>query len=309
MSDSILIGIDHGYAAIKTAHYSFPAGLEVFDHKPYSLDRVLEYDGHYYIVGTHRQPLQKDKTATENYYLLTLAAIARELEYRKAPSTASVVLAAGLPLTSFGREQKAFTAYLRRDGQSVSFRWAGKPYNITISNVMLYPQGYAAILTQPDLLREPSVILADIGGWTVDIMRLDNRIPTASTCRSLELGVIRCTERIEEQVRRKLGLSLTAAQIESVLRGDPSGIDDRAKEIIQSEADDYVQSLFSAITEAGLDIQAMPVIFMGGGASLLKRRLTGVSAPCRPFLLDDVSLNAKAFEQLSGQLSERAGNG
>ena len=296
MSDSILIGIDHGYAAIKTAHCSFPAGLEVFDHRPYSLDRVLEYEDHYYIVGTHRQPLQKDKTATENYYLLTLAAIARELEYRKAPSTASVVLAAGLPLTSFGREQKAFTAYLRRDGQSVSFRWAGKPYRITISNVMLYPQGY-------------SVILADIGGWTVDIMRLDNRIPTASTCRSLELGVIRCTERIEEQVRRKLGLSLTAAQIESVLRGDPSGIDDRAKEIIQSEADDYVQSLFSAITEAGLDIQAMPVIFMGGGASLLKRRLTGVSAPCRPFLLDDVSLNAKAFEQLSGQLSERAGNG
>ena len=99
MSDSILIGIDHGYAAIKTAHCSFPAGLEVFDHKPYSLDRVLEYDSHYYIVGTHRQPLQKDKTATENYYLLTLAAIARELEYRKAPSTASVVLAAGLPLT------------------------------------------------------------------------------------------------------------------------------------------------------------------------------------------------------------------
>ena len=174
---------------------------------------------------------------------------------------------------------------------------------------MLYPQGYAAILTQPDLLREPSVILADIGGWTVDLMRLDNRIPTASTCRSLELGVIRCTERIEEQVRRNLGLSLTAAQIESVLRGDPSGIDDRAKEIIQSEADDYVQSLFSAITEAGLDIHAMPVIFMGGGASLLKRRLTGVSAPCQPFLLDDVSLNAKAFEQLSGQLSERAGNG
>ena len=309
MSDSILIGIDHGYAAIKTAHCSFSAGLEVFDHKPYSLDRVLEYEGRYYIVGSHRQPLQKDKTATENYYLLTLAAIARELEYRNAPSTASVVLAAGLPLTSFGREQKAFTAYLRRDGQNVSFRWAGKLYCVTILNVMLYPQGYAAVLTQPNLLREPSVILADIGGWTVDLMRLDNRIPTAATCRSLELGVIRCIERIEEQVRRKLGLSLTTAQIESVLRGDPSGIDDRAKEIIQAEADDYVQSLFSAITEAGLDIQAMPVIFMGGGANLLKRRLTGASAPCQPFLLDDVSLNAKAFEQLSGQLLERTGNG
>ena len=40
----------------------------------------------------------------------------------------------------------------------------------------LFPQGYAAILQHSDLLNEPSVILADIGGWTVDIMRLDNRI-------------------------------------------------------------------------------------------------------------------------------------
>jgi plasmid segregation protein ParM len=50
----------------------------------------------------------------------------------------------------------------------------------------------------------------------------------------------------------------------------------------------------------------MPIIFMGGGASLLKRRLTSVSAPCQPFLLDDVSLNAKAFEQLAAQLAERS---
>ena len=41
----------------------------------------------------------------------------------------------------------------------------------------LFPQGYAAVLTQTELLDEPSVIVADIGGWTVDLMRLDNRIP------------------------------------------------------------------------------------------------------------------------------------
>ena len=305
MSEPILIGIDHGYAAIKTTHCSFPAGLERFDHRPFSQDRLLEYGDGFYLVGSHRQPLQKDKTADDSYYLLTLAAIAMELEYRKAPATASVILAAGLPLTSFGRERKSFFSYLCRDMQPVSFRWAGRACTITIQNAVLFPQGYAAVLTQPDLLREPSVILADIGGWTVDLMRLDNRLPDASTCRSLELGVIRCVERIQEQVRRKLGLSVTTAQIESVLRGDPSGMDERARTVIQAEADQYVRSLLSAMTEAGLDIHAMPVIFMGGGASLLKRRLSDLSAPCRPFLLDDVSLNAKAFEQLSAQLAER----
>ena len=34
---SIIIGIDHGYYAIKTAHCSFPAGLTSYgEHEPYT---------------------------------------------------------------------------------------------------------------------------------------------------------------------------------------------------------------------------------------------------------------------------------
>ena len=67
------------------------------------------------------------------------------------------------------------------------------------------------------LLGEQSVILADIGSWTVDVMRLDRGIPDASACRSLELGMIRCMDEITEQVRRRIGKSLTAVQIETIL--------------------------------------------------------------------------------------------
>ena len=55
----------------------------------------------------------------ENYYLLTLAAIAKEIAYRNAPTATPVILAAGLPLTSFGREKKAFRAYLLREGKQI----------------------------------------------------------------------------------------------------------------------------------------------------------------------------------------------
>ena len=173
MSESVIIGVDHGYAAMKTAHFSFHTGLVAHEHEPYTLNNVLEYGGKYYVVGSGRQPLQKDKTQTEDYYLLTLAAIAKELEYRNAGTVADVHLATGLPLTSFGRDKKAFRDYLCRDGKPVSFRFEGLDYTITISKVSLYPQGYAAVLTQSGLLNEPSVIVADIGGWTVDLMRLD----------------------------------------------------------------------------------------------------------------------------------------
>jgi len=309
MSEITTIGIDHGYAAMKTVHFSFRTGLVEYEHEPYTQKDMLEYGGKYYVVGSGRQPLQKDKTVTEDYYLLTLAAVAKELEYRGAEATISVHLAAGLPLTSFGRDKKKFRAYLFRDGSPVSFRYDGRDYTVTIAEVSLFPQGYAAVLTQPELLDEPSVIVADIGGWTVDLMRLDNRIPNAATCRSLELGMIRCLDEISEQIRRTLGLSMTAAQIESVLRSGTAGIDDRAREIIHREADSYVRRPLSAITESGLDIRAMPAIFLGGGAALLKRHVGATDGLCRPLVLDDVSLNAKGYERLVGQLSRSVGNG
>ena len=309
MSDTLTIGVDHGYAAMKSAHFSFPTGLVEYDHEPYTQQNVLEYGGKFYVVGSGRQPLQKDKTLTEDYYLLTLAAVAKELACRKADATASVHLAAGLPLTGFGRDKKKFRAYLLRDGRPVFFRFEGSAYTVRITEVSLFPQGYAAVLTQPDLLNEPSVILADVGGWTVDLMRLDNRIPNAATCRSLELGMIRCLDEIAEQVRRNLGLSMTAAQIESVLCGEASSVDDNAKQIIHREADGYARRLLSAIAESGLDARAMPAVFLGGGAALLKRRVRATEGLCRPVILDDVCLNAKGYERLVGQLTRSVSHG
>ena len=305
MSESIIIGVDHGYAAMKTAHFSFPTGLVAYEHEPYTLNDVLEYGGKYYVVGSGRQPIQKNKTQTEDYYLLTLAAIAKELAYRNAGTAADIHLAAGLPLTSFGRDKKAFQDYLCRGGKPVSFRYEGHDYAVTISKVSLFPQGYAAVLTQNGLLDEPSVIVADIGGWTVDLMRLDDRIPTAATCRSMELGMIRCLDEISEQIRRSLGLSMTAAQIESVLRADASRMDEDAKKIIRQEAEHYTKHLLSAIAESGLDVRAMPAVFLGGGAALLKQYVSAADGLCRPIILDDVSLNAKGYERLTEQMAQR----
>ena len=250
------------------------------------------------------QPLQKDKTATENYYLLTLAAIAKELEYRQAGRTASVLLAAGLPLTSFGREKEGFRRYLLRDGGPVSFRYESRTYEITLSDVLLFPQGYSAVMTQTGLLEEPSVIVADIGGWTVDLMRLDHGVPNAASCRSLELGVIQCLSEIEGQVRRSLGITPSAAQMESVLRGEPNGVDEGVKAIIRREGERYVRRVLSALSENGLDPRAVPVLFLGGGAGLVKGCLGALAGLCRPVLLDDVRLNAQGYERIAGRISD-----
>ena len=247
----------------------------------------------------------RSKTSNDNYYLLTMAAIAQEIRYRRGERKADVVLAAGLPLASFGREKKGFREYLFRKEQPLRFRYEDESYEIRIQDVKLFPQGYSALALHPECVRdEPSVLLADIGGWTVDLMRLDNSVPNAATCRSLELGVIRCVDEITEQVRRNTGLSVTDIQIERVLNGQSCSMDPAAKEIIVRQGRLYTEKILSAIMEAGFDLKAIPSVIMGGGASILKRHVTPQDGLCRQVYLTDVHANASGYERIVGQMCE-----
>ena len=76
------------------------------------------------------------------------------------------------------------------------------------------------------------MLLMNIGGWTVGLMRLVNGIPNASACRSLELGMIRCIDEAKEQVRRETGLSVTDAQVEHVLANQTKSVSRFARNIL-----------------------------------------------------------------------------
>ena len=300
----MIMGIDHGYYAIKTRHFSFPAGVTAYTHEPYTLKNTLQIGGKYYVCGTGRQPILRDKTVNDNYCILTLAAIAMELRCRGLPAESSVTLAAGLPLARYGRDKKLFTEYLLRNGQPVSFLFEGERYKVKIENVKLFPQGYSAIAIHPELVKdEPSVLLMDIGGWTVDLMRLDNNVPNAATCRSLELGMIRCMDEIQEQVRRDTGLSVTDAQVERILAGKPCSMDPEARKLIQRQGRLYTERLISAAMEAGFDLRTLPVILMGGGAATVMRNVSERDGLCRAFLLEDDKVNAEGYERILSQFT------
>lgn len=235
-----------------------------------------------------------------------MAAIAQELKYRKAVGRTGIVLAAGLPLASFGREKQPFREYLFRKDQPLRFRYEKESYEIRIEDVKLFPQGYSALALHPEFITgEPSVLLIDIGGWTVDLMRLDNGVPNAATCRSLELGGIRCIDEIMEQVRRSTGLSVTGVQIERVLGGNTCTLAPAAKEIILRHGRLYTEQILSAIMEAGFDLKAIPSVFMGGGSAIIKRHVTPQDGLCRQIFLTDVHANASGYERIAGQMCAR----
>ena len=84
-----------------------------------------------------------------DYYLLTLMAIARELNLHSIQE-ADVHLAAGLPLTWIRNQREEFRSYLLQDPE-IRYRFNHKDYHIRLVGCSLYPQGYPAICH-----REPS---------------------------------------------------------------------------------------------------------------------------------------------------------
>ena len=104
-----IIGVDHGYGNIKTANCCFPTGVESSDTEPTFKNDLLIYQGRYYQIGVGHKEYAAEKIMDEDYYILTLAAIARELS-REQITQANVFLAAGLPLSWVAKQRKAFQA-------------------------------------------------------------------------------------------------------------------------------------------------------------------------------------------------------
>lgn len=144
--NTVVIAIDHGWSNMKTVHETFTSGIREITTEPALFENVLEKDGKYYKVGSERLKVKDSKVEDENYYLLSLAATAKELE-RLGKRTANVYWAVGLPLTRFGKEKEAFIKYLDQN-REVTFKYEKKQYHITIERISVYPQCFAAVASQ-----------------------------------------------------------------------------------------------------------------------------------------------------------------
>ena len=74
-TNPIIIGIDHGYGNIKTAHCCFNTGVAAYDKEPTFKSNLLVYEGRYYLIGEEHKEFISDKMTDSDYYILTLAAV------------------------------------------------------------------------------------------------------------------------------------------------------------------------------------------------------------------------------------------
>lgn len=298
MSNNIeVIGIDHGWMNMKTVSSIFLSGVNKTT-EPALFDDTLEFGGEYYKIGSERMEVNENKVSDDNYFLLTLAAIAKELKLRNM-TTADVILSVGLPITKFAKEKTEFISYLTRYRQ-LYFKYEKESFQVNIIKVVVFPQCYAAVADKLPQTNRKHVIV-DVGSWTIDIMPIINCKPDESLCDTQDEGLIRCINRINEKCVRNLSGKLDESDIIEFMRtGRNEELDERYIHLMQMELESFAANVYQRLISGGYNINTTPITFVGGGATVM--RLFGNRKQKNIRFLEDIHANAKGFEFLGNLL-------
>ncbi len=295
MDNIEVIGIDHGWSQMKTVNAPvFSSGIREILTEPAFFDDVLEYDGKYYKVGTARETVMENKVENEDYYLLTLAALAKELRIR-GKFEANVVLAVGLPASRYGDEKQGFVEYLSRN-EEVRFLFEQKAYHIKIVKVAVFPQCYAAVI---DMIGNfgKKVVAVDIGSWTIDIVPLIEKKPDDSSFNTLTEGLIPCMRNINKMCARKFNERIDEMEIQQYIINKETSLGEEFVQLMDEALTDFATRLYNSLREEGYSLKTTQFVFVGGGACVMKN-FGGYEQSNIKYNLD-VKANAKGYEKLA----------
>ena len=301
-NEPVVIGIDHGFGNIKTANCCFKTGVAAYDKEPTFKSNLLIFEGHYYIIGENHKEFSADKALDEDYYILTLAAIGRELNIRKLAS-ARVHIAAGLPLTWVSEQKDRFKAYLLQR-ESADFTFRGTEYHVDFAGADVFPQGFSAIA---DCLKEFRDInmLCDIGNGTMNVMYVNDHRPQEKKCYTEKYGTNQCMLAVREALMRQYGTMVDESVIDRVLRFNEADIADSYLAIIRSTAIEYVQGIFRKLREHEYNPELMRLHVVGGGSCMIKN--FGHYDANRVSINGDICATAKGYELLAARKLHKKG--
>lgn len=300
----IIIGIDHGFKNMKTKECIFPTALTKLENMPDDPTGVLQFNGRYY--KENGEPLSyvdnTDKTKTNDFYILTLIAIAKEMSKRGLEG-ARIILAAGLPQRWYDRQKPEFEKYLGKY-RELNFYYEGRLFHVWIDDVMVYTQGYAAFMSSDQAFEymNQECCLVDIGGGTVDMIRIVN----GSVMSGMEGSKIDTKaslwliNQVMEQVEAELCTTIPESSIIRYMQtgskeADPANTYER---IMQTIFRGYSDMIFSNLKKNRINTDLIPVFFMGGG-SLVIQNFGSYDNTGNIKFITDIHANAKGYEYIA----------
>lgn len=243
----MIISVDHGNKSIKTPNLIFTSGLVESENRPGIKTDCIFWDGKYYSLTEKRISYLRDKTEDERFYVLTLFAIAKELEragIMEPDEVVDITLLVGLPPAHYGQLHSRFEQYFLRKREVVDFEYNDRYYSIKVNQVVSYTQALAAAATRfTDLKRHASSYIIDIGGYTVDVLKLRYGRPDLAVVESFEQGVITLYNSIFSQCNAQYALHLEDCDIDEVIQGEPTILPGEAQILIRKMVNQFLTEL------------------------------------------------------------------
>ena len=298
----MIISVDHGNKSIKTPHAIFTSGLVMSDGLQGFKTDYIGWNGKYYSLTERRISYLRDKTADDRFFILTLFAIAKELEYRDVSETLDpidITLLVGLPPAHYEQLHSRFEQYFLRRREAIDFEYNGKYYSVRINKVLSYPQAFAAAVTQYSTLKAHSVAyIIDIGGFTIDVLKLRFGRPDLEVVESFEKGVITLYNSIASKCNSQYARILEECEIDEVIRNQPTVLPGEVQQLIRIMTSDFLAEFYNFLRERGIDVSTSKCVFAGGGSLLLRGMIERGNKVAFPIFIEDIHANAIGYEVL-----------
>ncbi len=290
----IIIGVDHGYGNMKTAHKAFRTGVECMDEEPIVSKNFVKYKDKFYVIGESHLVYQGNKTDSEDFYILTLAALAEELKFRGLHE-ANVILAVGLPLAWMKSQGADFRHYLMKE-QELHFEFRKERYYVHLCGVEIFPQGFAAVVNLGAM--QGMNMLADIGNGTMNVMQIVDNKPLEKSLVTEKFGVGICMKEIQKELSKENGEDIPEMLIEPILRNGLQVRTDSTAKKVEHIATRYTENIRRRLVDYGYTEGLVHLYVIGGGGCLI-RNYSDLAEKTGVTFITDICANAKGYETLA----------
>lgn len=309
------MGIDHGNSYIKMNNPGilFPAGIVGHGSERPAITNnvdVIEHDGTFYSLSpTSRKEYKPDKTSDDTYFILTLLAVAKYLEDMvpgQREYTGTVRLGVGVPPAHVGNSyRKKFRDYLSRGGETIKFRHNDISFSIRVAKVQVGIQGLAAASRYyTSFAHYPLTFIIDIGGHTIDVIKLVKGVPDNSYIESFDdVGMLPMIHSITRSISSKFRNGIYRPNYEAIVIEDiaatgqrPADMPENIFDFACDEIQDYSQEIINHLSNRDVNLSSSFAVFTGGGAGAFKPALMNLLPKGKDFIyITELNANAVGY--------------
>lgn len=138
----------------------------------------------------------------------------------------------------------------------------------------------------------------DIGGFTVDVLKLRRGKPDLEVMESFEQGVITLYNSIISQCNSQFDRLLEDSDIDEAIRGEPTILPGEIQMLIRTAANQFLNEFYNFLRERGIDVKSSKCVFAGGGSILLRNLIERSGKVGYPIFIDNIHANAIGYELL-----------